>query len=87
MNLSKNYEMAANVVKKIKILFKLGDLIAARTAYDDAIRLQPDFSQAYASQAKVFDALAEQSRDRFKQLASEFYRRADEAKEKSERGE
>lgn len=69
------------------ILFKLGDLIAARTAYDDAIRLKPDFNQAYAGQAKVFDALAEQSRDRFKQLASEFYRRADEAKEKSERGE
>jgi hypothetical protein len=44
-------------------------------------------NRRYAGQAKVFDALAEQSRDRFKQLASEFYRRADEAKEKSERGE
>ena len=69
------------------ILFKLGDLIAARTAFDDAIRLQPDFNQAYASQAQVFDALAVQSRDKYKQLASEFYRRADKAKEKLERGE
>ncbi len=64
-------------VGKGEALFGLGRHQEALAAYEKAIRLAPDLSEAYRGRGKVYERLAQQTYDELKQQAQECYKKAE----------